>query len=133
MKLDAVIFDLDGTLIDSEPNYWEADRQFVERFGGTYDEDFRNDCVGMGSRNFVLLIKEKFELTQSVEELLDLKNKLYLKVAQGRTKAFHVAMGINQARNNSCALCIDDPTGDSDPKQMGLGNLNLMIVPPLRT
>ncbi len=88
MKLDAVIFDLDGTLIDSEPNYWEADRQFVERFGGTYDEEFRDECVGMGSKNFVLMIKEKFSLTQSVEELLELKNKLYLDVAQGRTQAF---------------------------------------------
>lgn len=88
MKLEGVIFDMDGTLVDSEPNWWVSDARFIERFGGTYDEAFRNECVGMGSKNFVLLIKEKFGLTQSVEELMVLKDTLYLDVARGRTKAF---------------------------------------------
>lgn len=88
MKLGGVIFDMDGTLVDSEPNWWVSDRKFVERFGGTYDEEFRNECIGMGSKNFVLLIKEKFALTQPVEELMELKDRLYLEAALGHTKAF---------------------------------------------
>lgn len=88
MKLEGVIFDMDGTLVDSEPNWWISDRKFIERFGGTYDEAFRNECIGMGSKNFVLLVKERFGLTQSVEELMSLKDKLYLEAARGNTHAF---------------------------------------------
>jgi HAD superfamily hydrolase (TIGR01509 family) len=88
MKLEGVIFDMDGTLVDSEPLWFESDRRFVERFGGIYDEDFRNECLGMGSRNFVVLIKEKFGLSQSVEDLLEIKEHLYKEVSQGRIRAF---------------------------------------------
>lgn len=88
MKLGGVIFDMDGTLVDSEPNWWVSDRKFVELFGGTYDEEFRNECVGMGGKNFVLLIKEKFHLTQSVEDLMEIKDGLYLEAARGNTRAF---------------------------------------------
>jgi HAD superfamily hydrolase (TIGR01509 family) len=88
MKLGAVIFDLDGTLVDSEPNWFESDRRFLERFGGTYDEEFRNECVGMGSRIFAQLVKEKFGLSQGVEELVELKDRFYAEVARGRTVAF---------------------------------------------
>jgi HAD superfamily hydrolase (TIGR01509 family) len=88
MKLEGVIFDMDGTLVDSEPNWWVSDRKFVEHFGGTYDEPFRNECVGMGSKNFVLLIKEKLNLHQTVEELMAFKDRLYLEAARGNTRAF---------------------------------------------
>jgi len=88
MKLEAVIFDMDGTLVDSEPLWFESDRRFVERFGGTYDDELRNECVGMGSKNFALLIKEKYGLPQGLDELLDIKHRLYAEVARGRIQAF---------------------------------------------
>jgi len=88
VRFGGVIFDLDGTLIDSEPHWFVSDSRFVERFGGVYDEAFRNECVGMGSRAFVQVIKKKFGLSESDDELLALKDEYYLDVALGQVKFF---------------------------------------------
>jgi HAD superfamily hydrolase (TIGR01509 family) len=79
---------MDGTLVDSEPHWFVSDGRFVERFGGVYDEAFRNECVGMGSRAFVQLIKHKFGLKESDDALLALKDEYYLEVARGHVKPF---------------------------------------------
>ncbi len=97
MKLDAVIFDLDGTLVDSEDLYFESDRRFVERFGGVYDDAFRAECIGMGTLPFCRLIKEKYGLTESVEALVELKDQYYLETARGRITAFPEMLKLVQA------------------------------------
>ena len=38
MKYSAVVFDLDGTLINSEPNYYLADKDFIWVFDKTKDD-----------------------------------------------------------------------------------------------
>jgi HAD superfamily hydrolase (TIGR01509 family) len=45
----AVIFDLDGVLIDSEPIWETARRTFVQEHGGTYAEDATRAVMGMSS------------------------------------------------------------------------------------
>jgi len=88
MKLQGVIFDLDGTLVDSEPNFQVSDTAFVAHFGGTFDQQWREQCVGMGSRAFVALVKKRFGLAQPMQELEAMKDSLYLDIARGRTKVF---------------------------------------------
>jgi HAD superfamily hydrolase (TIGR01509 family) len=88
MKLQGVIFDLDGTLVDSEPNWFVSDAAFIAHFGGTFDEAWRDECVGMGSRDFVAMVKKRFGLTASQQELEQLKDSLYLETARGNTRAF---------------------------------------------
>ncbi|MEI8092612.1 MAG: HAD family phosphatase [Spirochaetales bacterium] len=88
MKLQGVIFDLDGTLVDSEPNWYLSDKAFVGHFGGVFDEQWRDQCVGMGSRAFVAMVCEKFGLKQSQTELEALKDRLYLDVARGKTTVY---------------------------------------------
>ena len=42
----AVLLDMDGTLVDTEPWWFEAERAYTERFGGTWSEDDALASVG---------------------------------------------------------------------------------------
>jgi HAD superfamily hydrolase (TIGR01509 family) len=47
VSCDAVIFDMDGTLIDSEPEWERARLAVVATYGGTYHDDVARDVMGM--------------------------------------------------------------------------------------
>jgi beta-phosphoglucomutase-like phosphatase (HAD superfamily) len=59
-KLQGVIFDLDGTLINSEDNYYQSDRLFLKKFGVEYTPAMHQSFVGMGNRNFILHIQKEY-------------------------------------------------------------------------
>jgi HAD superfamily hydrolase (TIGR01509 family) len=88
----ACIFDMDGTLVDSEPNYFEADRIFLAGYGIAYDECFRDSMIGRGNLAFFSVIEEEWPDNAvnrlPMEERLFLKDENYLEYARGRTFAF---------------------------------------------
>ncbi|MFH9012160.1 HAD family hydrolase [Streptomyces sp. NPDC017943] len=85
----SVIFDLDGTLVDSEPNYYEAGRQTLAAHGVpdfTWADHER--YVGISTQETVADWKERYALPATVEELLAAKNRRYLDLARGATRVF---------------------------------------------
>jgi HAD superfamily hydrolase (TIGR01509 family) len=50
-NLDAVLFDMDGTIIDSEPYWMLAEQELVARFGATWSKDQAFALVGSGLMN----------------------------------------------------------------------------------
>lgn len=44
----AVLWDMDGTLVDTEPYWMEAETPLVERFGGTWSHEQALGLVGLG-------------------------------------------------------------------------------------
>ena len=47
----AVVFDLDGTLVDSEPNYYEAGRRTLAAYGvADFGWQRHTDFIGIGTR-----------------------------------------------------------------------------------
>lgn len=85
----AVIFDLDGTLVDSEPHYYEAGRQVLAEHGvpGFSWADHER-YVGISTLETVTLWKREYGLSASVEELLAAKNSRYLELARAATRAY---------------------------------------------
>ncbi|MEV0637859.1 HAD family phosphatase [Streptomyces sp. NPDC050619] len=85
----SVIFDLDGTLVDSEPNYYEAGRQVLAAHGvADYTWSDHERFVGISTLETIAVWKEQYGLRTSVDELFAAKNRLYLELARASTRAY---------------------------------------------
>ena len=53
-RYDAVLFDFDGVLVDSEPLHHECWSEVLKRFGlGLTWEDYAANCIGVSDRNMI--------------------------------------------------------------------------------
>ncbi|GIW47228.1 MAG: phosphatase [Deltaproteobacteria bacterium] len=69
--IKAVIFDMDGVMIDSEPIWEKTERILLKRRGINYEATYREKIVGLNQRDSALLLKETFGLPESIEELIE--------------------------------------------------------------
>ncbi|WP_149822969.1 HAD family hydrolase [Streptomyces tailanensis] len=84
-----VIFDLDGTLVDSEPNYYEASRRTLAEHGVTdYSWPDHERHVGISTRETVVSWTERYGLDAPVEAVLADKNRHYLELARAGTHVY---------------------------------------------
>lgn len=67
----AVIFDMDGVMIDSEPIWEKTEKILLKRRGINYEPAYREKIVGLNQRDSALLLKETFGLPESIEELIE--------------------------------------------------------------
>lgn len=65
----AVIFDLDGTLIDSMWIWEEIDIKFLEKRKIKFKDDLQSDIEGMSFTETAIFFKEKFKLNDSIEKI----------------------------------------------------------------
>jgi len=70
MKYEAVIFDLDGTLINSMGIWLQVDKEYLQKRNIPVPDDLFEDVPEGNSFNEICLyFKEKFELPDSIEEI----------------------------------------------------------------
>jgi len=68
--LKAVIFDMDGVIIDSEPDHLKFEQEFFKNLGLDISKEEHNKFVGTTSYYMWETIKNKFNLPQTIEELV---------------------------------------------------------------
>ncbi len=66
---EAVIFDLDGVLIDSETVWNDARRELVEESGGSWSEDAQRAMMGMSSVEWSRYMREQLAVPLSAEAI----------------------------------------------------------------
>ncbi len=76
----ALMLDLDGTLVDSEPCHFQAHRQFLATKGITVSEDELTGNIGKGDEVFYQAIAAKRGLTIDVKAWVDAKAQALLSI-----------------------------------------------------
>lgn len=75
-EIDTVIFDLDGSLVDSMWMWREIDLEFLGARGMELPDDFQRKIEGMSFTETAVYSKERFGLSESVEELKAIWNEM---------------------------------------------------------
>lgn len=68
-NIDAVIFDLDGTLVDSMWMWKEIDVEYLQKFNLDVPEDLQRAVEGMSFSETAQYFKERFHIEDSIEEI----------------------------------------------------------------
>ena len=72
----AVLFDLDGTLIDSMWIWEQIDDEFLGKYGLPVPEDLHDEIEGMSFSETAVYFKNRFHLPLSLEEIKDIWNHM---------------------------------------------------------
>ncbi len=75
-NIKAVIFDLDGTLVDSMWVWKELDKEFLAPYGIEIPEELEREIEGKSFTETAEYFKEKFAIPLSVEEMKQLWNEM---------------------------------------------------------
>ena len=78
--MKAVIFDLDGVIIDSEPLHFRLETQMFTELGITMTDSEYKSYIGTNGHDMFSQIKERFGLNRSVEELVKEERRRYLDI-----------------------------------------------------
>ncbi len=99
--LQAVLFDMDGTIVDTEPYWIDAEHRLVEEYGGTWTDEHAHNLVGNALMASGEYIRDHGPVPLSAEEIVD---RLVAEVTVATAREIPWRPG---ARELIAALCAD--------------------------
>lgn len=97
----ACIFDLDGTLVDSEPGYYASDLEFFGPQGIVIDDELNRRVMGTGTKAYMGILAELFPdkafCALPLEERIARRDGHYLRHWAPRARAFPGMAGLVEA------------------------------------
>lgn len=105
--IKAVIFDMDGVIVDSEPVHYEAHNKLLKSYGQTLSKEDIIKYVGLPTREVYKDIKEKFNLPYEVNELVKKKREIFASIAAEKVELMpHSKELIGFLRENGYKLAV---------------------------
>ncbi len=72
MPIAAVIFDMDGVIMDSEEYWWEERSALAQQYGADWTADDQRHTMGTSTHEWALYMKQRMGLDLSPDEIGDL-------------------------------------------------------------
>ena len=88
MRIGGIVFDLDGTLADTEPLHIDTWLVILNNLGLKFDESWMHQWIGLSDRLVAEHVCEHYLKKQSVESLQQLKQQTYRNRAITEVKLF---------------------------------------------
>lgn len=88
MRIEGIVFDLDGTLADTEPLHIDTWLVILNTLGLKFDESWMHQWIGLSDRLVAEHVCEHYLKNQSVEVLQQLKQQTYRNRAITEVKLF---------------------------------------------
>lgn len=79
-KLNAIVFDMDGLMVDSEPLSQQAWDDYLRPFGHQLSEETVQSIIGFRSDISTPIIKEMFNLPESVPQIIASRAAIYSQI-----------------------------------------------------
>ncbi len=119
--MKAVLFDMDGVIIDSEPIHFEVDILTMRELGVNISKDELNKYVGTTNEYMLNDLKNKYKIKKSFEEILEYKMELTIKkIKEAKINAI---LGIPELLISLKSKNIKTAIGSSSPKEL----INIVI------
>jgi beta-phosphoglucomutase len=75
--LKAVVFDMDGVIVDTEPLSFKTHSIILERYGEIYTSEFHRSTMGNSISEVYRKIKEQFNISEDEEEFAILRKNIF--------------------------------------------------------
>jgi len=130
--IQGLIFDADGTLIDTMPLHYLAWRETVQAVGAHFPEALFYELAGVPSDKIAKILNEKFGYHLDPQRTASDKERLFLKSYLPRAKAIEPVVAIAKSNKGQLPMAVATggipPVVESALKAIGLENFFDAIV-----